>query len=820
MSLSLSLALAIAAGVAAGVFGDSLLSVSATWLLVLGGLGAFVCAARGRARLAVGVGHLALAALALILARSAEEQALHPALRTMLEQRVGGFSIDDEASVGSVGPITIEGRLRDDAALTETGATLTLDVERIWFGVCPEPTSGGVLLTVSGGLAPVLIHEWRAGRVVRMPAALRRPARYLNDGVPDQERLLARRSVSLVGSIKSAALVEVVGKGRWIDETGSAARAMVRAAVARHVAPRAAQSAAIANAILIGDRAALDSAIEQRLQEAGTYHVIAISGGNIAIVAGVILAALWWLGVRGSPAAALTIPLLAAYAFVAGGGASVVRATVMAAIYLSLRMIDQRTAPLHAMALTSASVLLATPLAITDVGFWLTFGATAAIVAGAARATLPSSWLRVPLALVLASVAAEVALMPIGAMVFQRVTVAGPLLNLAAVPCMGLVQLAAMVTVAADAIGLTLLASAAGWTTHLAARGLVESAAVVDFAPWLTWRVVPPALLLVVSYYVAIVTWWLAGRGLMDTHRRKILKRLSGASGVALFVWIAAAPMTLAREQGDGRLRLSVIDVGQGDAMLIQLPNGKRLMLDTGGVSIRGAFDIGDRVLGPALRARGIRRLDYLAITHGDPDHIGGAESVLRMFAPSEVWEGVPVANHEATRRLHEAAAADRIGWRTLQRGDRLELGGVEVRVHHPALPDWERQKVRNDDSLVLELRFGRVSMLLTGDIGHEVEKSLIPRLDLLPLVVLKSPHHGSGTSSSPEFITAVKPDVVLISCGRGNPYGHPLPYVLGRYHDAGAEVFRTDQEGQIDVVTDGESLRVETFTGRALALR
>jgi competence protein ComEC len=209
-----------------------------------------------------------------------------------------------------------------------------------------------------------------------------------------------------------------------------------------------------------------------------------------------------------------------------------------------------------------------------------------------------------------------------------------------------------------------------------------------------------------------------------------------------------------------------------------------------------------------------------MAITHGDPDHIGGAASLLRAFTPFEVWDGVPVANHEATLRLHEAAAAARTAWRTLQRGDRFEIGGVDIRVHHPPRPDWERQKVRNDDSLVLELRFGRVSMLLTGDIGHEVEKALIPQLDLLPIVVLKAPHHGSGTSSSVDFVDAIKPDVVLISCGRGNPYGHPVPYVLGRYHDAGAEIFRTDLDGQIEVVTDGQSISVETYTGRRYALR
>ena len=158
---------------------------------------------------------------------------------------------------------------------------------------------------------------------------------------------------------------------------------------------------------------------------------------------------------------------------------------------------------------------------------------------------------------------------------------------------------------------------------------------------------------------------------------------------------------------------------------------------------------------------------------------------------------------------LQSMAMRKRSAWRWLQAGDRLDLGGVELRVHHPGVSDWERQKVRNDDSLVIELRYGQVSMLLTGDIGREVEQALIPTLDLLPIVVLKSPHHGSGTSSSQEFIEKLKPRVVVIGVGRANPYGHPVPHVLERYEASGCDVFRTDRDGQIEVETDGPRLRI-----------
>ena len=160
----------------------------------------------------------------------------------------------------------------------------------------------------------------------------------------------------------------------------------------------------------------------------------------------------------------------------------------------------------------------------------------------------------------------------------------------------------------------------------------------------------------------------------------------------------------MARRFGDGNVHLTMFDVGQGDSILVSLPNGRTMLVDSGAGSLRGDFHIGDRVIGPALRARGLARLDYLAITHGDPDHIGGAESVVRDFAPLEVWTGVFVNNHAPSMTLREVAGVQRSAWRSIQRGDRIDLGGVELRVHHPPLPEWERQRVRNDDSLVFEL--------------------------------------------------------------------------------------------------------------------
>jgi competence protein ComEC len=816
--LPLTLTLALAAGLAGGVVIDADLTGVVSTVVASAWLVATLSFARAWPRLLVTSAVIAMTGAGWLSGAHAVERALHPPLRTLLEQRVGGFDIAGTGAAATP-PVVIEGRLLEDATPTMAGAALRVGVDRVWVGACPESVAGGVSLGVAGALAADHLRGWTAGRVIRAPAILRRPARYLNEGLPDQERALARRGTTLVGSVKSAALVDVVQRGRWWEEAAAAIRARARQAIARHVHPRGPLSAGIATAILIGDRAGVDEETERRLQQAGTYHVIAISGGNIAILAGLVLTALKWMGVRGRAASLTAMMVLAAYAVVAAGGASVARATLMAAVYLAVRLIDQRTAALNAIGLTGGALLLFSPLSIVDIGFWLTFGATSAIVVG--TSLVPSEW-RAPgpsvmrramwvLAAVLAAtICAELALAPASAWVFGRVTLAGLLLNFAALPAMTVVQVGALLVVAFDILGLQVPAAAMGLGVHWGTVVLTGSARFLDIAPWLTWRVPPPAALTLIIYYAALVTAaWL--------RRQRCRRRAAAAFAVAIcaFLWIIVSPPARVRAAGDGRLHLSMLDVGQGDAMLVTFPDGRTLAVDAGGSAAGGGFDIGDRVVGPSLRARSLLRLDYLAVTHGDPDHVGGALSLLRDFAPHEVWWGVAVANHGPEGALRGEARRLRTTWRRLQRGDRLEIGGVDIRVHHPTLPDWERQKVRNDDSLVLELRFGEVSLLLTGDIGREVEAELVPALDLLPKVVVKVPHHGSATSSSSAFVERLNPAVALIGVGRGNSYGHPVPAVLERYAMRGTTVFRTDLDGQIDVATDGKMLDVSTFAGR-----
>lgn len=818
--LSIQLAATLAAGLACGTALPPDVTVFAPVFVSAGLLASMLAHAHRRGAMRTASLVAAGFAGASLYGGWALDNAIHPTLRTHLDARFGGFAVESSGAGRLEEPVVVEGILLHDAIRAGGRTVLRLDVRRLWLDGRSHRVAGGVSLGVAGTVTPGQVRRWTAGTRLRAPALLRRPTTYRNAGLRDEERALAFRGITLVGAVKSGALVVYVSPGTWWQERAAGVRAHVRLAVGRWLAPRDPRAAAIATAILIGDRAALSADDERAMQDAGTYHVVAISGGNVAIFAGLVLGVLGLAGWRGRGAAAIGLVTIVAYGLIAEGGASVTRATTIAVIYLAVRLIDLRTAPTQALALAASGMLLADPLAIRDVGFWLTVGASAAILLGAGRVRLPRRWwLAAPIGMLLASVAVEALLLPIAAMVFERVTLAGLALNFAAIPSMTVVQVSAMALVAADAAGLDVLAAWLAVLVDLAASVLLDSARLVRLAPWLTWRVPSASGVVVAGYYAVLAAWWWASTPPIETRLRRRLSRGAAALALPLAIVIACAPQTLLTRAGDGRLRVTMIDVGQGDSTLVTFPNGRTLLVDAGGLPV-GDFDIGDRVVGPALRARGIRRLDYLAVTHGDPDHVGGAAAIVRDFSPREIWMGVPVAGHLPTMALREMADTVRAGWRTLQAGDRLDAGGATLRVLHPPPPDWERQRVRNDDSLVLEIVFGSVAVLLTGDIGRAVEREILPRLASAPIRALKVAHHGSTTSSGGDFLHALGARVAFIGVGRGNLFGHPAPGVLDRLARTRTRILRTDHDGQIDLAAERDRIEVRTYAGLTAHIR
>jgi competence protein ComEC len=818
-SVALLPALALLAGAAlALVSGIQVHRVSL--LLPIVCLGACTAWLRRRSRAASGAVATGFCIAGFALAVDAREHALHTSLRAVLDAAYGHYAIETSAPGGEHEAVVLRAVLDQDGAMTADDiVSLRASARAVFIAGAWRDVDGGVAIAVAGRASVDHVDQWIAGRAIELPVTFRRPTIYLNDGVPDFERDLALDGTTLFASVKSGLLVSVRGRGTVVDEIAAAIRHHVRAAVARWVSPHGALAGAIVSAVLIGDRTGLPDEIRERLQTAGTYHVIAISGGNIAILAALIVMALSAVFVRGRRAAVCSALGLIAYADVVTAGPSVWRATMMAVVYLAARAIDHRTPPWQASAMAAALLVLWRPLDIRDAGFILTFGATAALIEVARRASTLSTrdrqtrrgpllsairtigiWV---LASILASIATEIVLAPVSAARFSRVTMAGIALNLVAIPMMTIVQVAGMALVLGDR--LPILAAPAGWIAWAGATALVESARLVDAAPWLSTRVPPPSLLVLAIYYVALI---------VAAYSRRVPRTIAVASGSLILMAIVTGS-SVAVPAADGlTLRWTTFDVGQGESMLLQWPRGAGWLVDAGGAPFGASVDIGSRVVAPALWAGGVRSLETLLVTHGDPDHIGGASPVIDIFAPRRLLTGVAVPRHVPSRELLAHARATGVEVDEVRLGESLDIDGVQVRVLNPPEPDWERQRVRNDDSIVLELLYGDVAVLLTGDISADIERAIAPRLTRARVRILKVAHHGSRTSTSQELLDAWRPQIAVISCGRGNSFSHPAPEVIGRLRSVGARIYRTDVDGEVTLDTDGASVHVRTFIG------
>jgi competence protein ComEC len=279
--------------------------------------------------------------------------------------------------------------------------------------------------------------------------------------------------------------------------------------------------------------------------------------------------------------------------------------------------------------------------------------------------------------------------------------------------------------------------------------------------------------------------------------------------GFVLFVltvwvwWLALQPLPPC-------LRVTFLDVGQGDAIVLQTPKGHVMVVDTGRATPED--DMGRRVVLPFLRAQGVNRVDALVLTHPDIDHIGGAISLLQRITVRYLLLPPSTSDDPLYRHIQEAAERRRIPVRTLARGERIEFSdGVAAEVLHPSVRSAFEQHPDNNASLVLRLRYGRTSLLLTGDTEEEAERDMLRAGENVRADVLKLGHHGSLTSSSESFLEAVRPQVAIVSAGRGNVYGHPHPEILARLEARHIRLFRTDRNGAITIVSDGREMKIAT---------
>jgi competence protein ComEC len=689
-------------------------------------------------------------------------------------------------------PAFLQGTAAADGLDAQGRRSLVVDVETLTADGVERRVQGRARIEAAGTAPPAGARRFDVADGDRLSvwATLRPPRGFGNPGSFDAVSHARRQGVHAFGYCKSGRLLTLRGPGDvgWLRASASRARRWARGAFERYMLPGPEQG--LARAMVLGDRTGVDDDTADAFRVAGTYHILAISGAQVALVAGMLAALLARVN-RGVLVPAIVIPLtLAFYAQLVGGDAPVVRAAVMAGVLVLGRALDLDGDLANLLGLAALVLLVHRPSSIADVGFQLSFGATLGILllTPVLVERLPALPLRLELALA-ASLAAQIAITPLLVFHFNRLAPAALLLNLAAVPLSAAVLLTGVLVLAAG-LALPAIAPFMGDVAWIAAHALLVSGEPGRW-PALDVRAPAPGVWAAAAYLTGVML-------LCRRRARRAIPFLAG--GIALFI---LGPGVGA----DGRLALTVLDVGQGDSLVLRSPSGRVWLVDAGG-GFDSRFDLGEAVVGPYLWSQGLRGIEGVVVTHAHPDHVGGLPFLIRSFDVGEVWEGVAPRRDRGYHAMSAALKDARVGRRTVLRDVGTAWDGVTMRVVWPkpaGPPPWS---TRNDDSVVLDVGFGAVHFLLAGDIEEGAESRLEPSR----AEVLKVAHHGSKSSSSPGFLAAVGPRVAIVSAGYRNRFGHPHPTVVERFVKTGVRLYRTDLDGAVTVSTDGSSIWVRTF--------
>jgi len=710
------------------------------------------------------------------------------------------------------------------------------------------PVTGKIRVTVRGNFPNLSI-----GDKVSFTGKLRSIRNFKNPGGFDYKRYMAFKEIWGTSYVRGKDLIVIKrNSGKGINKIIADARSKISDLIDN---TGEGDKSAVLKALIIGDRNSISKNLKEAFNRAGAGHILAISGLHIGIVATVAFFFFKWIlsyfkyflwnALTVKVAAILSLFPVFIYGLLSGLSPSTQRAVIMVTLFLMTFLFEREHDPINTLSIAAMIILVVHPPYLFSISFQLSFIAVLAIIYGLSRVSIKSKTreqgvfqLRKKVYLfLLTSLFAILGTLPLLMLYFNQVSFVGLLANLFVVPLIGFIVvplgLFSVLLYPVSVYG-------AVWCINVNSELLAKALDIVVWFSNLSFasiKTVTPTYFEICCYYV--LGWAVlnligikhenAGEkdkfpgGTHQLYNKVELKEQSVASGrkkvlvVLIVVIIAGAADTcywFYNRFWHDDLRITVIDVGQGSAALVEMPEGFNLLIDGGGFSDNSTFDIGERVIAPLLWRKKIKTIDTLILSHPNSDHLNGLLYIAENFNVKRVWANCDTADTIGYRKFMEIIEKKGIHLPEFKEISRTHIiNGAQLKLLYPAddyMDNNRKWSNLNNNSLVIKVEFGSKSFLFPGDIMSKAEKELVAISgDDLKSNILIAPHHGSKTSNSEVFIDRVKPEIVIFSSGWKNRYRFPHPSVLKKYKERGCRILRTDSHGAVTISTDGRFLRV-----------